>query len=206
MKSSGITEAGLRRSEEASKTTVLGKEDPYFDWLCILVGIDGRSTRRNYGYLARALHRMEFRAKLPIDQNRGMDGLQLRVEFMQLHGEFGSATNRSACTMFEFLIALAKRMNFLMHGNEQNHYTEYYFWILLRNLRLDKLTDDKWGYMNGDFFVEDAVYRVVDRQYNPNGDGGLFPLKNPGADQRGVEIWYQMQNWLSENCDLDMDI
>ena len=183
-----------------------GTTDPYFDWLCILTGIDYRVPGRNYGKLAQTLHSMEFRAKLPADTNRGMDGMQLRVEFMQLHGPYGSATNRGACTMFEFLIALARRMAFLMYGNSGRHQTEYYFWILLRNLRLTKLTDDHWDYMNGDFYVEDAVYRLQNRLYDRNGNGGLYPLRGRCQDQRNVEIWYQMQSWLSENCEIDLSI
>lgn len=183
-----------------------GTSDPYFNWLCILIGIDQRTSGRNYGMLAQMLHSMEFRAKLPADDNRGMDGLQLRVEFMQMHGPHGSATNRGKCTMLEFFVALAKRMSFLMNGNPGRHHTEYYFWILMRNLGLTKLTDDKWHYINGDFYVEDAMQRVLDRQYLPNGEGGIFPLRRPTSDQRSVEIWYQMHSWLSENSDISLDI
>lgn len=183
-----------------------GTTDPYFNWLCILIGIDSRTSGRNYGLLARALHSMEFRAKIPADKNRGMDGMQLRVEFMQQHGPYGSATNRGPCTMLEFFIALAKRMSFLMNGNSSRHHTEYYFWKMMSNLRLEKLTDDRWEYINGDFFIEDAVLRVQERQYDTNGNGGIFPLRNPIEDQRYVEIWYQMQAWLGENCEICLEI
>lgn len=160
---------------------------------------------RNYFELARALHMYEFRAKLPADKNRGMDGMQLRVEFMQRHGEYGSATNRGGCTILELLVAIARRMSFLMHGNSSDHRTAYYFWVLIRNLGLEKLTDENWYSSSGDFFVEDAVWRITDRQYDRNGKGGLFPLKHPMEDQRGVEIWYQMHAWLGENSDIDLD-
>ena len=181
-------------------------KDPYFDWLCLTIGIDGRVQGRNYIQLARALHETEFRAKLPADNNRAMDGMHLRVDFMQTHGAYGTATNRGGCTMLEMLTAIAKRMSFLMYGNEKRHQTGYYFRTLLKNLGLDKLTDDRWDMVNGDFFTEDAVYRVVDRQYEWDGKGGLFPLKTPRGDQRGVEIWYQMQAWLGENSDINLDI
>lgn len=183
-----------------------GTNDPYYDWLCILIGIDSRFSGRNYGMLARSLHSIEFRAKLPADKNRGMDGMQLRVEFMQLHGPYGSSSNRGPCTMLEFFIALAKRMSFLMCGNASRHHTAYYFWKLMENLRLTKLTDDKWEYLNGDFFVDDAIWRILNRVYDYDGSGGIFPLKNPREDQRRVEVWYQMQAWLGENCDIDLSI
>lgn len=174
--------------------------DPYFDWLCIMIGC------RNYTELVRSLHKREFRARLPADQNRGMDGMHLRVDFMERHGSFGTSTNRGGCTMLEFLIGIAKHMSFLMHGNESDHRTAYYFWVLIRNLGLNKCTDDNWYIMNGDFFVEDAVNRVINRQYDRNGNGGLFPLRHSSQDQRGVEIWYQMHAWLGENSEIALDI
>lgn len=181
-----------------------GTNDPYFDWLCILIGIDSRTSGRNYGMLARSLHSIEFRAQLPADKNRGMDGMQLRVDFMQLHGPYGSSTNRGPCTMLEFFVALAKRMSFLMNGNNSRHRSEYYFWVMMNNLGLKKLTDDKWDYLNGDFYVEDAIWRIQNRQFDYSGAGGIFPLRYPRQDQRGVEFWYQMQAWLGENCEIDL--
>lgn len=183
-----------------------GTSDPYYNWLCILIGIDQRTSGRNYGILAQTLHSMEFRAKLSADKNRGMDGMQLRVNFMQQHGPYGSSTNRGPCTMLEFFIAMAKRMSFLMNGNDSCHHSEYYFWVMMRNLGLTKLTDDKWNYLNGDFYVEEAIWRVLNRQYDSDGSGGIFPLRRPKEDQRGVEFWYQMQGWLSENCEVPLDI
>ena len=108
--------------------------------------------------------------------------------------------------MLEFFIALAKRMSFLMNGNDSKHHSEYYFWSMMRNLGLTKLTDDNWHYLNGDFFIEDAIYRIQERLFEQNGNGGIFPLKHANGDQRCTEIWYQMQAWLSENCEIDLGI
>lgn len=180
-----------------------GTNDPYFNWLCIIVGVNGIGRRRNYTKLMAALHYEQiFRPKLPMDENRGADGLQMRVDFINEHGPWGSSTNRGPCSMLEFLIALSKRMNFLMYQSNDHRYTEYYFWRILENLGLDKITDDRWDYMNGDFFVEDAVWRINGRQIQSDGSGGLFPLKRPNGDQRVVEIWYQMNNWLLEQTDV----
>jgi hypothetical protein len=173
--------------------------DPYFDWLCNLVG--GNSSHRGYSQLLTALHGQVFKAKLPMDSNRGGDGLQLRVDFQSEHGPWGSSTNRGPCSFLEFLIGLSKRMSFLMYG-EGNSYTEFYFWKMIWNLGLNKCSDDKWNYVNGDFYVSDAVDRVNNRLYSYDGRGGLFPLVNWECDQRGVEIWYQMQKWLMECSDV----
>ena len=173
--------------------------DPYFDWLCILVG--GNASHRGYSELLDCLHEKTFKPKMQMDANRGNDGLQLRVDFQNEHGPWGSSTNRGPCSYFELLVGLAKRMSFLMHGEGHSH-TEFYFWRLICNLGLIKCTDDRWVNMNGEFFVDDAVYRVNERCFCADGDGGLFPLRHYERDQRGVEIWYQMQAWLMENSDV----
>jgi hypothetical protein len=138
---------------------------------------------------------------MAMDTNRGNDGLQLRVDFQNEHGPWGSSTNRGPCSYLELLVGLAKRMSFLMHGEENSH-TEYYFWRMIRNLDLTRCNDAKWNEMNGEFFVDDAVFRVNERCFCADGSGGLFPLRNYERDQRGVEIWYQMQAWLMENSDV----
>lgn len=179
---------------------MIGTNDPYFNWLCILIGVNGVGRHAGYKQLADMLHYGEiFQPKLPMDANRGTDGLQMRVDFISEHGPWGSATNRGPCSMLEFFVALARRMNFLMYQSSDHRYTEYYFWKIMDNLGLSKVTDDKWEFINGDFFVEDAVWRINERQIQADGSGGLFPLKHPMQDQRGVEIWYQMNAWLMEN-------
>lgn len=177
--------------------------DPYFQWLCMRVGI---SRRRPYLKMAEKLHRMIFRPgdAIETDKNRANDGLQLRVEFMDRFGEGGSSGNRGPCTMLEFLIGISQRMSYIMGTNDNDLHTAHYFWCLIGNLRLGKLSDDRYDELNGDFFVEEAVDRVLYRTYDWDGSGGLFPLRHCVHDQRNTEIWYQMQNWLLES-DVEME-
>ena len=180
--------------------------DPYFDWLCLKIGVDNRNPKRNYGQMVAMLHGINYIPTLPLDENRANDGIQLRVDFMNAHGPYGSATNRGPCTMLEFLVALAGKMNFLMGSEENWHRTEWYFWRIIRHLGLRKLTDDFWDIGHGEFFVEDACDRVINRKFDYNGNGGLFPLRDPPMDQREVEVWNQMQAWLFENSDIDLEM
>ena len=179
-------------------------DDPYFDWLCIKIGVDYRNPKRNYGQMMALLHGINYIPCMELDENRGVDGIQLRVDFMNIHGEYGSSTHRGPCTMLEFLIALAAKMNFLIGEDEDPRRTEWYFWKLIRNVGLRKYTDDYWDECHGEFFVEDAVDRILNRKYEANGYGGLFPLRHPTQDQRCTEIWNQMHAWLGENADLDL--
>lgn len=181
-------------------------DDPYFDWLCRKVGI---GEEKSYYILAHTLHMMAFRpgSRIETDWNRAQDGLALRVEFMEKHGETGTAINRGPCSMLEFLVGLAKRMSFVMCEDEADvgEKTGHYFWKLIRNLRLLKLDDERYSMLNGDFFVQEAVDRVLLRTYEADGDGGLFPLRGDHGDQRNTEIWYQMQLWLGEHAEIEVE-
>ena len=186
------------------KNTYEADNDPYFQWLCKKVGIP---AKRKYERLAKELHMLIFKpgSAIETDANRANDGLQLRVEFMERYGARGSSSNRGPCTMLEFLIGLAGRMAFIM-GEEGNPlHTCYYFWQMIENLRLMKLSDDWFEEGHGDFFVQEAVDRVLYRTYDRDGRGGLFPLREPKNDQRTVEIWYQMQEWLLESGDVEVE-
>lgn len=186
--------------------TSIRTNDPYLKWLCDKVKL-GEEYGKPYTKLAYELHQQKFipNKSSPMDRNRLYDGVSLRVQFMQKHGELGTSTNRGSCTMFEFLVGISDRMSFLMAAENEESKTPFYFWCLIRNLRLLKLDDDRFDTLNGAFFVEDAVRRVLDRNYDYNGDGGLFPLFRPTEDQRNVEIWYQMQAWLGEHCSIDIE-
>lgn len=178
--------------------------DPYFQWLCKRVGIP---RKKPYLKLAAELHTLIFRPgdAIETDKNRANDGLQMRVEFMEHFGPQGSSANRGPCTMLEFLIGLCRRMSFVMGTDENDLHTAHYFWKLIDNLRLMKLDDDRYDELNGDFFVGEAVERVLYRNYAWDGNGGLFPLDRCVHDQRKVEIWYQMQQWLLESGDVEME-
>ena len=158
--------------------------------------------KRQYMEMARTMHSVRFVPRIfETDGNRAYDGLQLRVEYIQKYGVRGSADDRGRCTMFEFLIGLAKKMSFLMGTENDPHKTASYFWRMVENLGLTKYDDEHWNAYNGEFHVLEAMDRVMNYSYDADGKGGLFPLKYMEGDQREREIWYQMHKWLVENAD-----
>jgi hypothetical protein len=46
--------------------------------------------------------------------------------------------------------------------------------------------------------VDYVLDRFLDRDYEPDGRGGLFRVKHTDEDLRFVEIWYQMNWYLDE--------
>jgi hypothetical protein len=71
-----------------------------------------------------------------------------------------------------------------------------WFWLLLDNLHLSQLSDARSGVSNK---VQKTIDIFLSRKYQPNGFGGLFPLKHPIQNQQEVEIWYQFHAYIYEN-------
>lgn len=165
-------------------------EETYFNWLYSKVASVAVPTPSlTYYTLMRDLHSTEFVWILVGDDNRAEDGLDLRKEFLR-EAQLGQepAWLNIPCSVLEMLIAFARKAAF---QTDQNLRT--WFWVFLDNLGLAQLTDARSR-------VTERVYEIMNefvwRTYAPNGQGGLFPIKNPSHDQREIQIWYQFCEYL----------
>lgn len=179
----------------------------YFEWLCEIVQINYGA--QGYHTLAAILHGMDFYWLLDHDENRATDGLELREIFLEeLSEKEGLSDGTSVddifpddrvCTVLEMMVALAQRMeNTVLYDSDIPDRTPDWFDHMLINLGLDDFTDD-WITLDSSDEIITRVQRALDRQYDFDGNGGFWPLKHARRDQRDVEIWYQMHNWIGEN-------
>lgn len=169
-------------------------DEIYFKWLYRQVApLRYKNPARTYWSLLRHLFEKEFVWFVPNDDNRAMDGVELRSEFLTKENwpqdPIVDEWLSLGCSMLEMLIAISRRLSFTGGGASAD-----WFWHLLHNLDLDKFNDASY---DGDY-VELAVHRVNNRTYDKNGNGGLFPLKKTDIDQRGVELWYQLNSYVME--------
>jgi hypothetical protein len=167
----------------------LSRHEDYFQWLISLI-----DYRRHRPYLEtlRYLHSVAFYSLVPNDDNRGADGVRLRgVYEEETNNLFTREDLEEPCTMLEMLVALADRYAFQVFdpGETVDIDIPSSFWQLIRNLNLKP-----FGLKKNAKIIED----LLERNYTPSGDGGLFPLGSPRNDQRHVEIWYQMHAYLEE--------
>jgi len=168
-------------------------DEIYLRWLYSQVGsVKTRIKSRTYWRLFRQLYATEFVWFIPNDDNRVMDGRQLREDFLQESEIFDVDENWMAlgCSFLELLIGLSRRLSFEGGGEPSP-----WFWQLLRNIELDQLTDAQ---ENSTEEISEKVNRVIFRTYYPSGVGGLFPLRSTMQDQREVELWYQLNAYLLE--------
>src|SRR5687768_4397946 len=161
-------------------------DDLYLAWLYEQVV---RPQRLTYWSLLRQLYKIEFTWFVPNDGNRAEDGKDLRHEWQDRLGiPVDPDWMKLPCSFLEMLVALSRRMEF-----EAEESPEYWFFDLLENLGFQGYHDNS-GYSRND--VTRQVQIVLDRQYDKNGRGGLFPIIDTSKDQRRVELWYQMSEYL----------
>lgn len=167
----------------------------YLTWLYSQVSsVKLKTPSRTYWSLLKILFTTEFTWFIPNDDNRLVEGTDLREAFLDERGITNPDPSwmEMECSMLEMLIALSRRLSFEAEGEPRT-----WFWHLLENLDLHQFNDQNYSplYEKG---IRDALAQVNNRTYSPNGEGGLFPLKRPRSDQRREEIWYQLNAYLNE--------
>lgn len=171
----------------------------YFNWICRLAFPDN-VDRQRYGCLLHALASVDFIFLIPLDENRTSDGIDLRYRFCYEQGLQNEAMegvfDAQHCSVLEMMIALALRCDeHIMFDSDIGGRTNVWFYIMLKNLNLDVYTNE---HFNHDGYLE-IISRLLNREYDYNGNGGLFILQNPKIDMRVAEIWYQLCWYLAEN-------
>jgi len=175
------------------------KTNAYFDFLCDIVWLrtDDIDEEKEI-LLLRELHGMEFYPLIPNDDNRCMDGIQLRDTYLDDGGP-EQALPSGSCTVLEMLIGLSYRLVFETEQSRWEKTTQQWFWILIDNLGLNLVTNNDLSIEEYREKIEENVTNFLNRHYKSNGEGGLFPLKKTRKDQKRVEIWYQMSDYILEN-------
>lgn len=170
-------------------------DDRYLEWLYAkFAATRNRNPARSYWNIARQLYRKRFVYYVGNDMNRAMDGLELRYEFIHETGEteIDMTWMELECSFLEMLVALSHRIAFETDGDPAA-----WFGTFLENLEIVRYTDDIYEVSVAEE-INEAVDRVNNRTYSYEGVGGLFPLRNADRDQRGIEIWYQMSDYINE--------
>lgn len=171
----------------------------YFNWLFDLVCDKKHSSRISYRKLLMRLHDIRFTYLIDRDESRYQDGEELRYHFAVDCGYEDSADLilgylDRPCTVLEMMTALAIRCEKeYMDDPSIGDRTRQWFWGMIVNLGLGSMDDTRFDRR----YVDDCIYRFLDRDYAPDGKGGLFYIRNCDTDLRDVEIWYQFCWYLN---------
>lgn len=181
-----------------SNPTLSPLKEPYILWLENELTSEGTHPDHSYFELVWMMFEKEFTWgpeyawSVDMDDNRLADGMELRAEFADLHGASRTGMNHlGPCSFIEVLIGLSRRLAFVAGGTAPR-----WAWQLLVNLGLDRM----WDHLSRS--KSQAASHIMDvviqRDYEPNGVGGFFPLAWADRDQRKVELWYQLNAYVEE--------
>lgn len=167
-------------------------DEGYFNWLVSMVEpVSNINPRRTHTLLLEQMFKKDFTWFVSNDDNRVEDGKELRNEFLDSY-QVDDIWRNAECSVLEMMIGLSRRLSFEGGGE-----ADIWFWKLVDNLGLHQYSDDYYSDWIAEK-VEIALDIMIDREYDHDGNGGLFPLHNTNADQREIEIWYQMSYYLLE--------
>lgn len=144
-----------------------------------------------------SLFNKQFFYLLPLDENRSIDGVDLRREYIYENNlsedGFVKVFPSERANLLEVILSLAIRCDQIM--STSNHPSTY-FWFgkILKNIGINECTDD---FYNSDF-VESRLDDLIWRRYRPDGFGGFFYIRNAKEDLRNVDIGTQMSWYLNQ--------
>lgn len=169
-------------------------QNDYFEWMVDIVDGFRYSKEISHRKLLIHLHTTVFDYTIPMDANRADDGIQLRRRYCLYHNADRSCLNIGPCTVLEMMIALALRCEEeIMDDPDVGNRTAQWFWTMIANLGLNGITDDIYDRQ----YVDDVLERFMNMEYEPDGRGGLFRIRNCPHDLRYVEIWCQLMWYLN---------
>lgn len=177
-------------------------DELYFNWLMEMMGTPTESLTR----LCWMLHRNTFARSVGNDNNRAVEGMDLRRRFVDDFLEANLDPRKTNtlmdedCSWLEMLVALSEALDYIYDGGIQENLLE-----LISNLGLSKVLasprDGRYDQVDQDL-VDAATDRVDQNLIDPDGLGGLFPLsKRNHPDQRRVEIWEQHAAYFREKLE-----
>ena len=178
----------------------------YLNYLCNLVNV----RPGLFDILIEELFNLDFywTDEVPLDFNRGEDGLILRSGF---YGDDGSDGTESLggkdCSVLEALIGLAEKMNYLLDDDDRGDRTRIWFWEFIHNLGLDDFTDEVLENDLATFNEIDAiVMNWLNRDFDASGLGSPWPLEKPFRDQRKLQMMDQLNDYVLERYVINDEI
>ena len=162
-------------------------DNAYFSWLMDKI----ECYDDEYIQIMEILDDIPFRWTVDHDDNRAEDGKCLRELFMYEEDWHTCPKEDQECSVLEMLVALAERIeeDIMWDPNEFDRSADW-FWMMINNLGITDRTEN----------VEEIINNFLDRKYDKSGNGGLFPCHFlNGKNQKKMEIWHQMQEYMMEN-------
>ena len=162
--------------------------EQYYDWLYKIVCGEWEPRNLSFHRLLMYLFNRDYIPACEMDVCRATDGINLRYRFASEnnipYGKIDAVFQGVPCSMLEMMVALAIRIEeHIMEDRSMGNRVGQWFWSMV-------VSEER---------AEPILARFMDRDYQPNGAGGLFTITRTSIDMRTIDIWYQLMSWLNEN-------
>ena len=171
----------------------------YYLWLLEIVDNDIYHVE-DYDEMLWQLFDTDFHWVIENDANRASNGLDLRYEYEHVYGGgLPLDMENKEASVLEVLIALAINWEHeITYDFRIGDRSAVWFWTMIGNLGLLEMPN--WAYDPD--FVGDTLEIWMNREFQIDGSGSPFPVKFGNEDQRKVEIWLQLQQFVLENVEI----
>ena len=171
-------------------------KNEYFEWLYGLVCKNRFPADATFRKLLMYLHGAEFTFIIPMDENRASNGVSLRWKYICDRDYSDDILDDldGPCSILEMMIALSFKCEDFMDDPDIGDRFTQWFWHMIVSLGLGTMDDRHFNKRR----VKSIVDCFLNRDYSPDGNGGLFTIENCDTDLRRVEIWHQMCWYLNE--------
>lgn len=174
----------------------------YHDWITGLANslLDLYSYDKHFFNLVEKLYSTEFVWEISQDENRASDGIEFRLKFAEFNPKYSVNDVKLylmdiPCSILEMMLALSYRCEEDIMGDEEiGDRTGKWLYQMIKNLGLLGMNDIWYS----EDFTNEVINNFLTHQYDYDGCGGLFHIENSPYDLRNMEIWYQMNLYLSE--------
>lgn len=167
-------------------------DERYFEWIVRLVCGGNARKERRYRNLLAYLDERPFIYSLEMDENRARDGVDLRHRYALETGRRIPRYDRP-CSVLEMMAALAFRCEeHIMSDPDMGDRTSVWFFEMMESVGLTSEADGAVNIRR----VEKCVDRLLRREYEMDGRGGLFTIPGCRYDMRAIEIWDQAMIYL----------
>lgn len=178
--------------------------EQYFNWLCAKAIPDWK-IRLSFSKVLNRLNNIEFTYSVPMDENRMIDGVNLRYRFGHENNipdyVVSNTVDIICCTVLEMMVALAIRMEEeIFFDPKFGDRTSQWFMHMLESTGLLYYSDDNVSnpieYI--EFGIDSKILIMLNRSYDNYGNGSLFRLKRPVPNYNCLELWNQMICYANE--------
>lgn len=169
------------------------KDPEYIKWICDQLGLRVTKWR---GVMSN-LNKIPYRWYIDTDENRAVEGLNLRNDYFKDRGFNRIDSDNSDCTVLEMLVSLANRLNLDYVGYPGDEKNGLIFIDFCKNLGIISEESDENQCYSGDFEdISESVDAWLDGDFEENGDGSPFYVPSGDINLQNLSVWSAALGWL----------